>query len=226
MDSGYPESLYLVIDGIYRMGFSPRDIRMIVHSHGHYDHIGATRALVELTGARTYLGAEDRDYANGTLDLTWARELDAVYNGAFEPDVLLHDGDKITLGDTEIGCVHTPGHTPGTFSFFFDVTDGSRTLRCGTFGGSGFNSMELSFLARYGLPQTCRTDFLRSVDRLMHEDVDIFIGNHASMNKTPEKYLQMLKTGENLFLNTNGEWKSYLRGLREKMTEKIRLENL
>ena len=101
LDTGYPQNLYMVIDSIYKLGFNLRDIKYIVHSHGHYDHLGGTKALVELTGAKTFLGKDDREYANGTLDLTWAKELGLEYYEAFEPDVLLEDGDVIRLANSD-----------------------------------------------------------------------------------------------------------------------------
>ena len=53
----------------------------------------------------------------------------------------------IALGSTRITCLHTPGHTEGTMSYFFDVTDeNGRTLRVGTHGGVGMNSMARSVL--------------------------------------------------------------------------------
>ena len=79
IDPGYPQSLYIVIDNIYRLGFQVKDINYIVCTHGHYDHIGAVKALKELTGAKTFIGKEDADYANGKVDLTWARELGFVW---------------------------------------------------------------------------------------------------------------------------------------------------
>ena len=59
LDSGYQESLYLVLDGIHRLGLDPKNLRYILHTHGHIDHFGGTRALVELTGAKTVIGAAD-----------------------------------------------------------------------------------------------------------------------------------------------------------------------
>ena len=75
LDSGYQQSLYLVIQNMHAMGLDPLKLKYIVHTHGHIDHFGATRSLVELTGAKTFLGAPDREYANGTLDLSYAKEL-------------------------------------------------------------------------------------------------------------------------------------------------------
>ena len=83
LDSGYPETLYLVLQSIYELGFNPYDIKYILHSHGHIDHIGGTRALAELTGAKTVIGRLDLDYVTGDRDLTFARELDMIFDCPF-----------------------------------------------------------------------------------------------------------------------------------------------
>ena len=208
IDPGYPQSLYLVIDNLYKLGFSPYDIKKIIVTHGHYDHLGAVRALVEMTGAKTYIGKEDVTYANGKEDLTWAKELGTVYYEAFEPDVLLSHGDVIALGNTRITVKDAPGHTPGTKAFFFDVTDGEKTYRVGTHGGVGLNSMKKAFLDRYGLPTSIREKFVPAIDALMEEKVEIFIGNHVGNNDTVGKGKLITET-ENPFIDSTA-WKTFL----------------
>ena len=117
IDPGMPNALYLVLENIRSLGLDPYRIKYIICTHGHYDHLGSAKALAELTGATTFLGAEDREYANGSVDLTWARELGFVYYENFEPDVLLKDGDKIILGNTEILFREAAGHTPVQWHF-------------------------------------------------------------------------------------------------------------
>ncbi len=225
LDTGYPQNLYQVIDSIYRLGFNPRDIRYIVHSHGHYDHLGATKALVELTGAKTFLGKDDREYANGTLDLTWAKELGFTYYEAFEPDVLLKDGDVIRLGETEIEVVSTPGHTPGTMSFFFDVTFEGKTYRAGMHGGVGTNSMETRFLEKYGLSTDCRQQFIEGLERLKEKKVDLFVGNHVHNNQTREKYERMMAGEKNPFINSE-EWVPFLNRCRLNLEHALEKETV
>ena len=58
---------------------------------------------------------------------------------ADEPDQHIHDGDHIRLGNLDMECVETPGHTLGTISFFWNITQDGRTLRAGMMGGAGFN---------------------------------------------------------------------------------------
>lgn len=215
LDTGYPQNLYQIIENMYLMGLNPKDIKYIIHSHGHYDHLGATKALVELTGAKTFLGEADRDYANGTLDLTWAKELGTEYGEAFEPDVLLKDGDIISLGNTRIRCVSTPGHTPGTMSFFFNVFYKGKEYIAGMHGGVGTNTMQNWFLEKYNLPKTCREEFLEGLNKVRNEKVEIFVGNHVWNNATREK-AEQITDDFNPFVNEK-EWIPFIDDCIEKI---------
>ena len=114
LDTGYRESLHEVINNIYRVGLDPHEIKYILLTHGHIDHLGAARAVRELVGAKIVLGRADREYANGRLDLSYAKELGMVYADPFELDILVDGGDTVTLGKTTFRAVATPGHTPGS----------------------------------------------------------------------------------------------------------------
>lgn len=208
LDTGYQQSLYLVIHNMHLLGLNPMDLKYIVLTHGHIDHLGAARALKELCGAKIFLGKKDRQYANGELDLTYAKELDMEYNEPFEPDVLLSDGDKIRLGNTEITAVATPGHTPGAMSYFFNVTDGKRTFRAGLHGGMGINTLSRDFLEKYNLPFSLRDDFVNAMTRLSTEKVDIFLGNHMQHNDTIGKS-ERVRAGDALAFVNPDEWKPY-----------------
>ena len=125
IDPGYTKTAYLVIDAIYRLGFRPEDIKYIVNTHWHWDHTEATAAFADLFGAKTILGRDDAEKA-------------AKY---FTPDILVDDGDTLTLGNITMTFLHTPGHTKGTISPFFDVVENGVTYRVGMFGGAGANTL-------------------------------------------------------------------------------------
>ena len=215
LDSGYQHSLYLVLQNMHTLGLDPMELKYIVHTHGHIDHCGATAALTHLTGAKTFIGAKEaiaalkRAGVSQTVMLTGdspqaaapvARELGLELE-PFQPDVLLRDGDRICLGNTEITAVATPGHTPGAMSLFFGVSDGTRHLRAALHGGAGLNSMRREFLEKYSLPLTCRQDFLSAMDRLAAMDVDIFLGNHVEQNQTPERRERLLSGDTEAFVD-------------------------
>lgn len=214
IDTGYPQTFYLLLENIRALGFNPYGIRHIIHSHGHIDHMGGTRALVEMTGAKTYLGRGDADAAAGRNELHAARETGCIYEEPFEPDVIIDDGDILNLGGTEITFLSTPGHTYGTVSMFFDVPSGGRMYRVGMFGGAGLNTLTDEYLSRYGLPQSMRDQYLNSIARLLEQRVELHIGNHLDDNNSRKKLLQ-LNREENPFVSDNTYY-DFLKYKREK----------
>ena len=225
IDSGYQHSLYSVIDGIYSVGLNVHDLKYILHTHGHIDHFGATRALVELTGAKTAIGELDKKYATGELDLSYAKELEMDYIETFEPDILLKDGDVITLGNTTITSVATPGHTPGAMSYFFNVGNGEKEYRVALMGGVGTNTMCKEYLDKYDLSYELRKKFLEVMDRLKNENVDIFLGNHTIHNNTVGKYQEICEGNKGAFINPDA-WREHCIWAKNTLLEKIEKEEI
>ena len=101
---------------------------------------------------------------------------------------LLKDGDRIALGNVVIDCVATPGHTAGTFSFFWDIEEEGKIYRAGTMGGAGLNSMQSAYIRKHGLEkEDWRGAFRKSIARCRKEKVDVFIGNHIGHCQTVER---------------------------------------
>lgn len=189
IDPGYSSTLYLVIRSIYELGFNPKDIKYIINTHWHGDHTEATAAMVDLCGAKTLIGYEDREKA-------------LQY---FVPDILIRDGDTLTLGNTAISFLETPGHTKGTVSFFFHTEENGKTYRVGMFGGAGANTLAQGRFDYDG----CREGYRSSIHRLQKEQVDVFLGNHTWNNDTYNKGKLLLETGENRFVDPQ-LWHSFL----------------
>src|SRR5699024_9426366 len=59
IDTGYRASLYLLIDRIHSIGYDPRDIKKILLSHWHWDHVNGCAALAALSGAQVWISKED-----------------------------------------------------------------------------------------------------------------------------------------------------------------------
>jgi len=214
IDTAYPQTVYLLLESVRRLGFDPDQIVGILHSHAHYDHMGGTRAIVELTGAKTYLGTQDVEFVERRPELTWTPEYGAEFYEAFHTDVPLRDGDVVRRGNAAIRCVHTPGHTPGAMSFFYDVQEDGRRLRVGMHGGPGTNPLTDSYLAKYGLPEQARATFLASIERLRQEQVDVFLGIHPHQSATIEKAKRLRADGPNPFIDP-AAWPAFLKSVEE-----------
>jgi metallo-beta-lactamase class B len=124
-----------VLDSIRKSGFDPRNIRYILITHGHLDHFGGVARIQELSGARVAAVAED-----------WQLIEEAASRpgrgGAPSPrvprrDMVVRDGETLTLGDTTLKLYHTPGHTPGVLSAEFTVFDNGRPHKAFLWGGPG-----------------------------------------------------------------------------------------
>lgn len=192
LDTGYADTLHLLIQSIWELGFQPKDIRYIVHTHFHGDHTEGTQALAYLSGAKTVIGEHDK--------------APLLQKGYFIPDITVADGDTLTLGNTTIRFLHTPGHTIGTVSLFFDTVDDGITYRVGMFGGAGANTLVDTHPTHYA---GCREDYLASIDRLLKEEVDVFIGNHCWNNDTTGR-AERLKAGNPHAFVDKEEWARFL----------------
>lgn len=203
IDAGFPDMCEQIFDSIRYLGFDPMSICAIFHTHGHIDHIGCTEEIKAITGAKTYISRIDNDITNGKLDLSWAKELGLEKLPPFDCDVLIEDGDVFTFGDITIRCVHTPGHTDGTMSFFITA----KGILSAMHGGIGTNTLAKAWLEEYGLPLTCRDKFRESLHKLAKEHVDIVLGNHPYQSNTEGK-LQRVLRGESIV--DPAEWNQFL----------------
>lgn len=217
-DTNYPTMDTLLINSIWSLGFDPAKITDIIHTHGHYDHYGATNLLTHLSHAKTYLGEADVRMFKERPELSYLDHARFSYLELFEADVVVSDGQSFKLGNTLLEAAATPGHCPGATSWFFPVTDGQKTYRVGLHGGAGLNTIEREYREQYGVDW--RNDFLSSIDKLMDRKVDIFLGNHTAQNHTEEK-LERLNRGDTDAFVDPSEWQHFLRDLRERVVNLI-----
>ncbi|WP_108258330.1 MBL fold metallo-hydrolase [Mangrovicoccus ximenensis] len=168
--------------GLEELGRDPADIRKIVVAHGHGDHYGGAVYLQEKYGAEIILS--DIDWtAMETGELQFDNEL---WGPAPERDVTVNDGDLVTLGDTSVQILVTPGHTDGTISAVLPVRDGDEMHKAVIWGGNGLNFGPVSdrFVA-----------MIESQRRLAGlagpEGIDVFLSNHPSLDSTFVKIAEM-----------------------------------
>ncbi|HZT76585.1 MAG TPA: MBL fold metallo-hydrolase [Vicinamibacterales bacterium] len=118
-----------VAGGLKKLGLDPAQIKYVIVSHGHSDHSGGARYLQDRFNAHVLLSGADWDLLDRSTATKPKRDLVAT------------DGQKLTLGDTTVAIYNTPGHTLGTLSTIFPVTDHGVRHVVATWGGTAFNWM-------------------------------------------------------------------------------------
>jgi metallo-beta-lactamase class B len=118
-----------VVNGLMKLGLDPKQIRYVLISHAHRDHVAGASFLQERLGARVVMSAADWDLL-ATDPGAWPKA---------KRDIVATDGQKLTLGDTTLTLHLTPGHTLGTISTIIPVKDGGRPHVAALWGGTAFN---------------------------------------------------------------------------------------
>src|SRR5216683_1815827 len=128
----YPyNSEELIVGGMKKLGLDPKNIKYVLVSHAHGDHIGGAEMLQTRYGVRVVMGGPDWDWV--------AKYPNRYKTMAPKRDIVATDGMKITLGDTTVTVWLTPGHTPGTISYTFPVLDRGKRVNVAYSGGTAFN---------------------------------------------------------------------------------------
>jgi metallo-beta-lactamase class B len=125
IDGGTERGADLIARNIQRLGFRLQDVKILLHSHEHFDHVGGIGRLQRMTGAQLVASPAAapvlRSGAAGTGD---------PQAGMHKPfpaarvDRIVQDGEMIRLGNLTLTAVATPGHTPGALSWRWGSCDG------------------------------------------------------------------------------------------------------
>jgi metallo-beta-lactamase class B len=130
LDAGLPQTAALVDAHVRKLGFRTEDIKFILTSHAHYDHVGGVAALQRFTGATVVASASTAAaLANGRP--TADDPQFAIPENDF-PAVtrvkIVRDGETIRLGALAITAHLTPGHTPGSTTWSWQSCQNARCL--------------------------------------------------------------------------------------------------
>ena len=152
-----------VVTGMKKLGLDPANIKYVVVSHGHGDHSGGAKFLQDHFRPRVFLSAEDWDLLERSNGTRPAR------------DMIVTDGQKLTLGDTTLTLYITPGHTAGTVSTLIPVRDGRTPHLVAEWGGTLIGGLrsEAGF-------QTYISSAERFRDIAAKAGADVIVSNHTN----------------------------------------------
>ena len=120
-----------IIGGLKKLGLDPATVKYVIISHAHGDHVGGAKMMQDRFGSHIVMGGPDWDSIE--------KSVNGYPQGKPKRDIVADDGQKITLGDTTVTIVTTPGHTPGTLSMLFTVKDNGKPINVAYSGGTAFN---------------------------------------------------------------------------------------
>lgn len=183
IDGGLEQTAPLILASIRKLGFNPKDVKILLSSHAHADHAGGLATLARETGATFYSSVEDLPlHARGGLDDPQFG--DKLPYPRIVADRVFRDGERISLAGTTVVAHITPGHTPGCTTWTMQVREKQRKLDtvfvCST------TAPEYKLVGNSRYPNAI-ADYRRSFRILRSLPVDIFLAPHGNFFRLKTK---------------------------------------
>lgn len=201
LDSGFNQSVPLIRESVTKLGFRFEDIRMLLSSHAHFDHVAGHALVQQLTGAQIIASQKDGEVI--------ARGDEALWEGWQGSRVhrLVADDDVVSLGGVELRAHLTPGHTEGCTTWTMETTVGNDRYRVVFAGGYGINP-GVKLVGNSAYPQIA-ADYARTFSVLKRLKPDVFLAQHPDIFQFEDK-LRGIRAGAktNPFIDPEGYQKS------------------
>lgn len=201
IDAGFPQTAPQIVRNLATLGLKIEDVRYILTSQAHFDHVGGVAELKRLSGAKLVMSAEDAALIarGGRRDFAFGDRF------AFPPakaDRIIGDGDAVELGGVRVTAHLTPGHTKGCTSWSFPVEENGQTLQALNVCGVTAPGYRLTGNSAY---PNLVTDFRTSFDRLDALPCQIFLSAHGHQFGLAEKRAALAKgAAANPFIDEAG----------------------
>jgi metallo-beta-lactamase class B len=192
INSEYERNVPVIQKSVEQLGFKFSDIKILLGSHAHGDHMEGDALVKQLTGAQVMAMAEDVPLLEQMKPAGKAHPIDKV----------LHDGDQVTLGGTTLVAHLTPGHTPGDTTWTMKAQEGGKNYDVLIIGSLGVNP---------GMKLVNNPTNPHIVDEFTHAfqvsrslPCDVPLGSHPGMYNMKEKYAKLKAGGPNPFIDPAG----------------------
>ncbi|MEX2963480.1 subclass B3 metallo-beta-lactamase [Microbulbifer sp. TYP-18] len=175
IDGGMAQTADHLLGNLKALGLQPSDLKLILHSHAHADHVGSLAALQRATGARVVTNAESAMLlaSGGADDIHFG---DNLLYPPVQADRILHHGELVTLGKLRLQVHFIPGHTPGSMAWTWqDKVDG-KTMNIAYVDSLSAPDYQLVDNPRY--PDIVQ-DYRLSFERVGQLPCDLLITPHA-----------------------------------------------
>jgi len=208
INSNLTTSVPQIQKSVEALGFHFKDVKILLISHGHWDHAAGSADLVRLTGAKYMVMDADVPLieSGGRTDFQYGSEAGSHFPPATVNRVL-HDGDEVRLGGVVLVAHKTPGHTKGCTTWTMTVADGGKSYHVVIVGSPNVNpGYKLVKNAVYpGIAQDYELTF-RTLKAL---PCDVFLGAHGGYYGMEAKFQRMKEGGANPFVDPEG-YQSYV----------------
>jgi len=175
VDGGLPQVADMLLANMRTLGVAPGDLKLILTSHVHGDHVGAIAAIKRTTGAQLLNNAESAVLmaSGGANDIHFG---DDILYPPVQTDRILHDGEVVALGTLRLTPHFIPGHTPGSIAWTWDDTRDGKTQHLAYVDSLTAPGYTLTGNARY--PHIVE-DFRRSFATVRTLPCDVLLTPHA-----------------------------------------------
>jgi metallo-beta-lactamase class B len=198
-----PTSASLIEAGIRKLGFKPEDIRVLLTTQAHVDHVGTLAHFKKLSSAQVAVMAPDDELVKSGAKTDYLFSGDERFR--FEPvaaDRVLKDGDVVELGGVRLTARLTPGHTRGTTSWVTTVEDSGQSYSV-LFPGSTSVNPGTRLVRNPSYPGIA-DDYRRSFRLLESLKPDIFLGAHAGVFDMDAKRPRAASDGARAWVDPEG----------------------
>jgi metallo-beta-lactamase class B len=192
VNTDYETTVPQIRTGVGKLGFKFADIKIILGSHAHGDHMEGDAMVKELTGARVMAMEQDVPALKHITPGGKPHPIDRV----------LHDGDEVKLGGSTLTAHLTPGHTKGCTTWSMKATEAGKTYDVVIVCSVGWNP-GYTLLNNKDYPQIS-DDYVRSFAILRKLPCDIFLAAHGGFYDLAGKYGKLEQGGPNPFLDHAG----------------------
>jgi metallo-beta-lactamase class B len=220
IDAGYESTEPQIEANIAKLGFTLRDVKILLNTQAHYDHAAGFARMKQRTGAQLMISERDAPVieAGGKGDFILT---DAKYQ--FPPahvDRRLRDGDEVRLGEARLTARLTPGHTKGCTTWTFDASDRGRSYKAVVL--CGLTILEGTKVTGMPAYPTIQSDYERTFEVLKRMPVDIFLGAHAGYYGGQEKARRLREhpDGPNPFIDSEG-FRSFVESAERKFRSQV-----